>query len=808
MPLKVYLPQTPALVPENTGIGRVIHAQYRYLPQYDIVLTNDADGADLRIAHANGTKIRDLDILMCHGLYWTGDLHSGSYAPWHYEINGRILHDARRARAITVPSDWVAEPFRRDMRISPHIIGHGIELDQWKPAEPRGYILWNKNRAADVCDPTPAWDLAMHGERVISTFAPAGKSVPQSMQTIGQLPHNQMAQFISHAAIYLATTKETFGIGTLEAMACGVPILGYRWGGTADLVVHQVNGYLVDPGDTEGLREGAEYIRQHRAELSRNAREQASVYSWPTVMAKYAALFYSVADQRASEEHSVSIVITSYNYAQYVGEAIESCLNQTIKPKEILVIDDGSTDGTYDVLDLFRDHPLVSITHQQNQGVAAARNNGISQATSPYIICLDADDRLSPYYIEALLPAMKQDRGLGIAYTGLGFIHPDGQSISPGRWPIAFDWEIQSRGGVPPSNCIPAAAMFRKSMWERAGGYRQEYAPGEDAEFWTRGLSVGFSARKVMDDPFFHYRAHTGSASRTKTYVPINTWHPWMADRLYPMAAPSSAPPLVRSYSQPVVSVIAPSSALVAELASWAEQLLGQTVREWEFVAPGGMLRDKRLDHYPFIKYNPSGLLHLELKPGEQLEPTTLEELLMAYVESEGKAGKPRLKCKEKTMAKSCCGGAGAALTNKTNTVLAAQLRPVTVVDTPDAPVEDGKVRMEFIGQRQGAITYKGEDLRRQYRGGNNSQNRFIDAHPDDVAKLLRSGDWKLLKRAAKPEAKAAQPEAEPVKEESVPEPTVFEAAMTVLETPAPEVPKGNARQQPKQNQQQRGRRK
>jgi len=81
-----------------------------------------------------------------------------------------------------------------------------------------------------------------------------------------------------------------------------------------------------------------------------------------------------------------------------------------------------------------------------------------------------------------------------------------------------FDWESQAKPHVPPSNCIPSACMIRKSMWERAGAIRLVYAPGEDAEFWTRGLSVGFTAKKVSDQPLFEYRMHGGSASRTKTY--------------------------------------------------------------------------------------------------------------------------------------------------------------------------------------------------------------------------------------------------------------------------------------------------
>lgn len=775
MTLAVYIAQNPSIIPENTGIGRVIYAQYKHLPDFDIQLTSDPESADIRVAHANGTKLRDLDILICHGLYWTGDYGSGSYAHWNHEINSRILHDARRARAITVPSDWVAEPFRRDMRLSPHVIGHGIEIAQWTPGTRRGYVLWNKNRAADVCDPTPAWDLALRGVRVISTFAPVGKPRPETLRVTGSLPHSEMHELIRGASIYLATTKETFGIGTLEAMACGIPVLGYRWGGTADLVRHGIDGYLVEPGDIDGLMEGLDYIETHAEEMREAARERAEAFTWDNVMARYANLFYQVASEREQETHTVSIVITNYNYGRYVSEAITSCLNQTVPPEEIIVVDDGSNDPESKVaLESFKDTPSVQIIYQSNAGVAEARNRGLKESISPFVICLDADDKLDPHYIEALLPALRADRGLGIAYTGLGFIQPSGE-ITPANWPIAFDWAIQSRGGVPPGNCIPAAAMFRKSLWERAGGYRQEYAPGEDAEFWTRGLSVGFTARKVVDDAFFHYRAHSGSASRSKPYVPIDTWHPWMKDKLYPMAAPSAIPPLVQSYSHPIVSIIAPHGD-DDEIAALAENLLGQTFRAWELVVrdPVSSVVAQR---YPFLKYEVRSLLRLFLAPGERLIPTGLMDLLQEYSDVGGDLSRTRLRCKEGIMAKSCCGGASTALANTRNTILSAQMRPVTVADTPDAPVADGKVRMEFIGQRQGAITYKGEDLRRMYRGGNSNGNRFIDAHPDDVMKLLRSGDWQLPKRPEKP-----VPVVVPVEQEEAPAPAPLEVALAVPE--------------------------
>ena len=124
-------------------------------------------------------------------------------------------------------------------------------------------MLWNKNRGADVCDPGPAYALASGGALVVSTFAPVGALALPNLTIVGAQPHATMRELIRHAEIHLATTRETFGIGTLEALAAGVPVLGYAYGGTAELVEHHVSGYLVQPGDVDGLMTGLAWLRAH-----------------------------------------------------------------------------------------------------------------------------------------------------------------------------------------------------------------------------------------------------------------------------------------------------------------------------------------------------------------------------------------------------------------------------------------------------------------------------------------------------------------------------------------------------------------
>ncbi|KKK77394.1 hypothetical protein LCGC14_2854040, partial [marine sediment metagenome] len=118
-------------------------------------------------------------------------------------------------------------------------VPHGIEYLDWEhDEEHRGYVLWNKNRHMDVCSPKAVRELALLRPNIlfVSTFAP--KDSPQNLKTIGLQPHDKMKTVIQRSMVYLSTTKETFGIGTLEAMAAGIPVLGFAYGGNLDLVEH------------------------------------------------------------------------------------------------------------------------------------------------------------------------------------------------------------------------------------------------------------------------------------------------------------------------------------------------------------------------------------------------------------------------------------------------------------------------------------------------------------------------------------------------------------------------------------------
>jgi glycosyltransferase involved in cell wall biosynthesis len=120
--------------------------------------------------------------------------------------------------------------------------------------------------------------------------------------------------------------------------------------------------------------------------------------------------------QSTNEQPLVSIIVPTYNYASYVEKAIQSCLNQTYKPLEIIVVDDGSTDGTAELIARKFDS-RVEYIYQDNRGVSAARNAGLEQARGEFVTFLDADDFLTEDAVELRLKPMVNDQELGIVIT-------------------------------------------------------------------------------------------------------------------------------------------------------------------------------------------------------------------------------------------------------------------------------------------------------------------------------------------------------------------------------------------------------
>lgn len=197
--------------------------------------------------------------------------------------------------------------------------------------------------------------------------------------------------------------------------------------------------------------------------------------------------------------NDVTAVIPCYNDGDYILEAVDSLVSQTIQPDHIIIVDDGSAQETKDVLQQL-DHPLIEIIYQENQGVASARNNGIKKATTTYILTLDADDDFEATFIEKAISILNDDHQT-VAVCCYYQKHRNNKSFGDVIKPLGgevADFLVKNNG--------LASAMFRRSRWEEIGGYDVQFKNGyEDWEFWIAMLHGGYSMQ-VIPEVLFNYR--------------------------------------------------------------------------------------------------------------------------------------------------------------------------------------------------------------------------------------------------------------------------------------------------------------
>jgi glycosyltransferase involved in cell wall biosynthesis len=599
--MKVLMHPLPSeLNNSSNGISQVIQNYARYLPQYDIELVNPDQEYDVVAVHA-GVKLLPPSgptVSHNHGLYWTGD-RAG--AKWEWEANKNVVESIRHAKEVTVPSSWVAETLRRDMHLAPHVIPHGVNFDEWQNIEFGGFVLWNKNRQTTTCDPRDVMYLAREFSNIgfVSTFGDPGSNV----QITGAMSFDQMRDLVQRCTIYLSTTKETGGIGIMEAMASGKPILGYREGAIVDLVQHGVNGYLAE--SPQDLVQGFEFCLKNYQTLGANSRALAREFTWEKACETVADVYRKAA---IVVPPTTSVIIPCYNYSHLIERAIESCIEEA---DEVIVVDDGSTDNTKETVAKYP----VKYIYQNNQGVAIARNRGIAESTGKYICCLDADDFIQPGLLGTCVRELEADVSLGAAYTKLLLISRDGTKVAKkaSAWPGEFNYDNQVRG----QNQIPTCCVFRREAWDRLGGFRQRYAPrgcgAEDAEFWLRLGSIGYGAKLATTEPLFVY-SYGGNTTGDETYQEVDWlfWHPWTRDGRFPFASVAtpeeSKSHAVYSYDTPIVSVIVPvGPGHEKNVVSAIDSLEAQTFRKWECIvvwdsADKGLLgRYKK--NYPFAQW-------------------------------------------------------------------------------------------------------------------------------------------------------------------------------------------------------------
>jgi glycosyltransferase involved in cell wall biosynthesis len=178
----------------------------------------------------------------------------------------------------------------------------------------------------------------------------------------------------------------------------------------------------------------------------------------------------------------VSVIITCYNQARFLGQAIDSVLAQSYRPVQIIVVDDGSSDDTPH---LISNYPGVHYIRQENLGVAAARNAGLRQSKGEYLVFLDGDDRLLPDALMIGVNALKAHPSCAFVYGHCNVIAADGTPLPSARQPPV---ESDHYPLLLQDNFIwmPAMVMYRRATFQSLEGFSESADHSCDYEMYLR----------------------------------------------------------------------------------------------------------------------------------------------------------------------------------------------------------------------------------------------------------------------------------------------------------------------------------
>ena len=224
----------------------------------------------------------------------------------------------------------------------------------------------------------------------------------------------------------------------------------------------------------------------------------------------------------AARAPRVSAIVTTYNYAAYISAALDSVLGQTRPPDEVVVIDDGSTDDTSQIVARYA-QAGVRYLRQENQGAGAARNRGICETQGDLLAFLDADDLWLPDKLERQLACLAARPELGLV---------SGQMI---WWDQETEARWIERFGVPAGRDVtrelvvrnvvgnPSMVLARRATIEAVGGFDPCLRWGQDWDLWIRLSTcsqIGF-----LPEPVMIYRWHSGSLSRQSFMTRLGVVH-------------------------------------------------------------------------------------------------------------------------------------------------------------------------------------------------------------------------------------------------------------------------------------------
>jgi len=196
----------------------------------------------------------------------------------------------------------------------------------------------------------------------------------------------------------------------------------------------------------------------------------------------------------------VSVVLPVHDGERFLSDALDSVLTQDYEPFELIVVDDGSTDGSGDIA---RARP-ARVIRQERQGLAAARNTGIRAARGALIAFIDADDVWLPGKLRLQTDYLQAHPDVGFLYTAWTILLEPGASLPP---------QFEAGGTGRREGYLPSSFLAKREVFDLVGLFDPRYEIGEDVDWFTRAVEAGVTY-DVVPAVLVHYRVHDANLTR------------------------------------------------------------------------------------------------------------------------------------------------------------------------------------------------------------------------------------------------------------------------------------------------------
>jgi len=228
----------------------------------------------------------------------------------------------------------------------------------------------------------------------------------------------------------------------------------------------------------------------------------------------------------------VSVVLPTYNHEKLVRECIQSVLGQTYQDFEVVITDDGSTDGTVNVIKEFDDSRIQLYTHAENKGACTAINNCIRKAVGEYIAVLNSDDAWEPTKLEKQVKYLDSHPEIGAVFTKVTFVDETGNLIDPENYGDFYIFEQENRSRYEwlkfffsSGNCLcHPSVLIRRKCYDEVGLYDERMANIPDQDMWTR-LCFKYDIY-ILNEKLVHFRImvekSSASADKPSTHIRLS----------------------------------------------------------------------------------------------------------------------------------------------------------------------------------------------------------------------------------------------------------------------------------------------